>query len=379
VRPGLAANGGLSFMHQFLPWLTVAGARRSGSLKLCEPVHCIARQRQQLRNPSQNLPSRFMSQRLYWTQETMSYELRTDRSLGKNLCRIFRKEIDGALAVANGETKADDTPVHALRKHLKKARAILHLVCEEIGHGHFRRQDHWLRNVGRLISGIRDAEVRLQTFRQLEHVTHRRRNGPCQKIETMLAFELENFAAAFAGWEKETVPLLERARGATKTWPIDDFDLKQLRRAVRSTYKSGRRALAAARANPCTANFHELRKQVKLLGYQLRILRPLNHVVVQNLSEELDNLGELLGRVRDLSFLGDRLRKEQNQTNWRTQDDGLLAVIDGSQAELQRDTAELGERFFAERPREFGSLVDAWFEDWQHANSSSVAEALIAT
>ena len=309
----------------------------------------------------------------------MSYKLRPDRSLGKNLCRTFHDEIDGALAVAQGETEADDTSVHALRKHLKKARAILHLVREKIGERRFRRQDHWLRKVGRLMSEIGDAEVRLQTFRQIEHVTHRRRNGPCQKIETMMAFELENFVAAFAGWEKETIPLLDRARDAIQTWPIDNYDTRQLRRAVRSTYKSGRRALAAARANPRTANFHELRKQVKLLGYQLRILRPLNHVVVQNLSEELDNLGELLGRVHDLSFLGDRLRKEHNQTDWRTQDDGLLAVIDGSQAELQRDTAELGERFFAERPREFASLVDAWFEDWQHANSSSVAEALIAT
>jgi CHAD domain-containing protein len=309
----------------------------------------------------------------------MSYQLRPDRSLGKNLRRIFRKEIDGAVTVAQGESETDDTPVHTLRKHLKKARAILRLIREKIGERRFRRQDHWLRNVGRLTSAIRDAEVRVQTFRQLEHITHRRRNGPCQKIELMLAFELESFAAAFAGWQEETVPLLERARRATKAWPTDNYNMKQLRREVRSTYKSGRQALAAAKVNPSTANFHELRKQVKLLGYQLRILRPLNHVVVHNLSDDLDELGELLGRVHDLSFLGDRLRDEQKQTGGRAQDDGLLAVIDSSQAELQRDTAELGERFFAERPREFGSLVDAWFEDWQHANSSSVAEALVAT
>jgi hypothetical protein len=93
----------------------------------------------------------------------------------------------------------------------------------------------------------------------------------------------------------------------------------------------------------------------------------------------MDELGELLGRVHDLSFLGDRLREEQKQGDWRTRDDGLLAVIDSSQAELQRDTEELAESFFAERPREFGSLIDAWFYDWQHANSNSVAVALIAT
>lgn len=145
---------------------------------------------------------------------------------------------------------------------------------------------------------------------------------------------------------------------------------------MRFTYKSGRQALAALRADPSTANFHKFRRQAKRLGYQLHILRPLNHIVVQNLSDELDELGELLGRVHDLSFLGDRMREEQKQTGWRTRDDGLLAAIDSSQEELQRDTAELAERFFAQRPREFGSLISAWFEDWQHANSSSIAEAL---
>jgi CHAD domain-containing protein len=230
--------------------------------------------------------------------------------------------------------------------------------------------------VGQLTSEIRDAEARWQTFRELERVTRRSRNGACKKIETMLAFELQNFLAAFAGWEKETISLLQKARAAIQGWPIDNYGAKDLRRAMRLTYKSGRRALVAAKAEPNTANFHELRKQVKRLGYQLRIVRPLNHLVVQNLSDELDTLGKLLGRVHDLSFLGDRLRKEQKQTAWRTQDDGLLAVIDSTRKELRHDTAELGERFFAERPRQFGALVDEWFRDWQHSNSSSVAEAL---
>lgn len=160
----------------------------------------------------------------------MSYELHTDRPLGKDLRRIFRKEIDGALAVTQGATEANDTPVHALRKHLKKARAILQLVREEIGERRFRKRDHWLRRVGRLTSEIRDAEVRWQTFRQLERATHRRRNGSCQKIETMLAFELQNFMAAFAGWEKEAIPLLNKARAALPRWSIGNYGSRDLRR-----------------------------------------------------------------------------------------------------------------------------------------------------
>src|ERR1044072_9702544 len=104
----------------------------------------------------------------------MSYQLRHRESLGENIRRICRQQIEEAIAVAKGEKKANDTPVHETRKHLKKARAALRLVRKEIGRGLFKRQDHCLRDVGRMISEIRDAEVRLQTVRQLQKVTRRR-------------------------------------------------------------------------------------------------------------------------------------------------------------------------------------------------------------
>jgi hypothetical protein len=51
-------------------------------------------------------------------------------------------------------------------------------------------------------------------------------------------------------------------------------------------------------------------------------------------------------------------------------------VIEISQGDLQRGAAELAERFFAERPRDFGARVASWLDDWTAANSPSLAEAL---
>src|SRR5436190_13116827 len=117
----------------------------------------------------------------------MSYELRRDETLGDGLRRICRKQIELALTIARGETETDDTPVHETRKHLKKARAALRLVEKEIGRGLFKGQDHCLRDVGRLISDIRDAEVRLQTVRQLQNIKHRRGGVAYRQLEMMLA------------------------------------------------------------------------------------------------------------------------------------------------------------------------------------------------
>jgi hypothetical protein len=244
----------------------------------------------------------------------MNYELHVDQSLGKNVRRIFRGQIDGALAVARGGTEPDDTRVHSVRKHLKKARAILQLVRKEIGRAAFRRQDRRLRDVGRLMTEIRDAEVRLQTMRQLEDVTHHHYRS-YQKIERLLARELENL--------------------------------------------------------------HAMRKEVKLLGYQMRILRPLNPIVVSALSGELTQLGHLLGRVHDLTFLAEWLRCERSESHWGKQDDALLAVIETSEAELQGDGIEIAERFLAEDRAKFGARIAEWIDKWRRTSANPPAEALI--
>ncbi|MBV9617912.1 MAG: CHAD domain-containing protein [Verrucomicrobia bacterium] len=308
----------------------------------------------------------------------MSYQLRNGERLGDGVRRICRKQIEAAIAVATGEKKSSDTPVHETRKHLKKARAALRLVRKEIGGGLFREQDHRLRDVGRLTSEIRDAEVRLQTVRELQGITQRRRRGAYPKLEGMLMLELENFMAAFAEWQTQAVPMLERARENTDCWPLDSFDCEQLRRAVQKSYKSARKALACAEASPSVENFHRFRTRAKRLWYDLRILRPINPVVLKNLSDDLHALGNLLGRAHDLSFLGDRLRREGRTSKWEREGHKLLAVIEVSQGDLQRGAAELAEHFFVERPRDFGGRLATWLKDWENDASPSIPKELFA-
>lgn len=307
----------------------------------------------------------------------MSYQLRHDEALGENLRRICRKQIESAIAIARGEKETRDTPVHQTRKHLKKARAVLRLVRQEIGHGLFREMDHCLRNVARLTSDIRDAEVRLQTVRDLRGIKQRGGRTSYRKLEGMLMLELENFMAAFAEWQLQAVPMLEKALANTNCWSLNHFSCKQLRRATQASYKSARKALATAKATPNTENFHEFRTRAKTLWYQLRILRPVNAVVLKTLGDDLHSVGDLLGRAHDLSFLGDRLRGEHGKSEWQQEGRRLLAVLEVSQGDLQRGAADLAERFYAERPRDFGQRMAAWLEEWEKETTQSLAEKLV--
>src|SRR5437660_1478502 len=307
----------------------------------------------------------------------MSYQLTHRQNLVDHLSRVCRKQIEAAIAITTGEKKANDSPVHEVRKHLKKARAALRLVRKEIGRGLFREQDHCLRDVGRLTSEIRDAEVRLQTVRQLQGITQRRGRANYAKLEGMLMLELENFMAAFAEWQTQALPMLEGAQANVDCWPLDQFNCKQLRRAVQRTYKDARRALASAEATPTPENFHRFRTSAKRLWYELRLLRPVHPVVLKNLSDDLRSLGNLLGRAHDLSFLGDRLRCGGDKSEWEREGHKLLAVMEVSQGDLQRGAAELAEHFFAERPRDFGARVASWLKDWENETSPSLAEELV--
>jgi CHAD domain-containing protein len=295
----------------------------------------------------------------------MSYELRSGETLGQSLCRICRKQVELALAITAGESEPDDTPVHATRRHLKKARAALRLVKDELGSTSFKRQDRCLRDVGRLVSEVRDAEVRLQTVRQLQEVSRRQNRCDYDRVEETLMLELENFVAGFAEWQTQAIPMLQKLADEIGEWSLDQFGCRQLRQAVQQTYKRARKALTAAKATRAARDFHAFRTKAKQLVYQLNILRPLNPVVVKNLGDELHAVGNLLGRAHDLSFLGDRLHRDREDSKLQREGRELLAVIEENGAELQHAASDLADHFFAERPRDFGCRIAAWLKDWE--------------
>jgi CHAD domain-containing protein len=307
----------------------------------------------------------------------MSFEFRNDQTLSDNVRRLYGEQIVKAIGIVNGTRHTQDTPVHQTRKYLKKARAMLRLVRKEIGRTLFRQQDHWLRDASRLMSEVRDAEVRLETVRELQSIRPARGRGLYRRLEQMLTLELESFVAAFAEWQNQALPILKQAEAAIDTWPVDHFDCRQLRRAVQVSYKRARRCLAEARKNPTPNAYHNFRTEAKMLTYHLRILRPINPVVLKKLDEELAAVGELLGRAHDLTFLGERLRRDTGRSDWEREGHKLLAVLEISQSDLQRAAADLSERFFAERPRDFGTRLDTWLHEWTRTRSPSVAEALV--
>jgi CHAD domain-containing protein len=294
----------------------------------------------------------------------MSYELRADETLGDGMRRIVCHQINDAIRASKAKRNGKDSPVHETRKHLKKARAGLRLIRGEVPRDAWKREDCCLGKVGDLISEVRDAEVRLQTVRQLRELAHGRRRS-FQPTEEFLALELDNFQAAFSEWPHEAEERLGRTLDRIGKWRLTGLRCKRLRKNVQRTYRRGRQALNVAIDKTNTKRLHTLRKRAKELWYQLRILRTLAPTVFKELNDELKAIGKYLGQLHDLAFVAQRL---SSIGAGRKQSDRLLnALIDSRKKELERTAIALGERFYAERPRQFARRIARYFSEWETA------------
>ena len=164
-----------------------------------------------------------------------------------------------------------------------------------------------MRQIGKLVSDLRDAHVRLQTLIELRDDDAKR----FAHLENLLSIERESFSAAFAGWQKQAIPKLEALSNRLAQWPLDDLTWKSVCAAVAKSYRRGRNALDRALKKPSAECMHAWRKEVKQLWYQLRLLQPLNPVVLEKIAADAKTLGQLLGLDHDYAFLLERFDEKQ--------------------------------------------------------------------
>jgi len=293
----------------------------------------------------------------------MSYELKSDETIGDGLRRIIRKQIENAICASKAKQNGKDSPVHETRKHLKKARAALRLVRGAVKPKVWKRADHCLAQVGEMISEVRDAEVRLETVRQLRGFLRSKKRS-FEETEELLAFELDSFLAAFSEWPQEAEARLSETLEQMHDWPWGKIGCKRVRRNVQRTYKRGRKVLDAAIEKMTTKNLHAFRKCAKELWYQIRILQPLAPPIFEELNDELKTIGECLGQLHDLAFVTQRLWSFRGEK----QGDRILSALIAVRTDELRTTAvALGERFYAERPRLFARRIAKYFSKWETA------------
>src|SRR5262249_44390377 len=133
---------------------------------------------------------------------------------------------------------------------------------------------------------------------------------------------------------------------------------------LEDVYRRARDAHGDATADPTIEKLHEWRKQTKYLRYQLEMLRPLWPERMEELVNEADRMGELLGDVHDLAMLRQMLTEDPERYGEEGDREVLLALIDRRRAELEQEAMLLGRRFFQDRPRDFAGRLRGYWKAW---------------
>lgn len=268
---------------------------------------------------------------------------------------FFCEQIEAAAdELGDPNSGAEETNIHGARKQLKRARATLRLLRDALGDDVYRRENMSVRDAARPLSPIRDSEVLLDA---LDGVVKRFEdaagNLPLDKLRNSLKRHRAELREVSIG-DRRLAQAREFLRGIERRarhWQIIEQGWPVIESGLKRTYREGRKAGAAAYAEPTADNLHEWRKQAKYLWHQLQLLERLPPRIGE-LVDDMHALSDHLGDDHDLAVLRNKAFQRGNGLDKKSANE-LKALIDRRRAELQARAFELGERLYSDKPKPF--------------------------
>jgi CHAD domain-containing protein len=299
----------------------------------------------------------------------MAFRLKKNEGASAGVRRIAREAIDEAIEVLEDRKAEPAETVHELRKQLKKIRAIIRLVRDELGEKVYRRENRALRDLGRRLSAARDAAVRVSA---LDLLREKKDGG------RLAADEVAPIRKRLAARRREAVrrvrrsaalPAIERElrnlRRRVRAWPLGKAGFSCLEPGLRRAYRDGRRAEVEAYAARTDEAFHEWRKRAKDLRYHVALLEPAWPDVMKDVEQALHDLTDRLGDDHDLADL----RRVLNGSSALTKgSDGVARVFDRiahRRSVLQADARPIAARIYSEKPKAFSARIAAYWDAWR--------------
>jgi CHAD domain-containing protein len=305
----------------------------------------------------------------------VAYALEPDEPLGEAARRLVSEQLDSAMTSLRGGEEGRAEAVHDARKRLKRARTVLRVARGVLGDELYRRDNHALRDAGRRLSEVRDAEVLVASLASLSGSLP---EGLRKKLHD--AF-VERRAAATRRSFVDDDELgrvcrdLDGARDRVVDWPDGEPGWHALGDGLERIYRDGRRAMTRAYADPSAEHFHEWRKRAKDLWHTLVLLKPVWPELVEPSAREAHALADLLGDDHDLEALRQALSA--------TSAEGLLTpgqrarvhdAITARSDELRLRAEPLGRRLYAERASAYRERLRGWWRAWRNGSRAVDAD-----
>ena len=286
-----------------------------------------------------------------------AFRLRSDERLAFGLRRVARGRLESALDNLRDPNLDEVDAVHEARKDLKKLRSVLRLVRPAIDDDVYARENARYRDAARLLSGVRDAQVRAETVAALaERFSADPPPGGWDAVVTATAAPQR--IAGLDALRSDAAAAIESGETTLRTLGLPGSETELLEAGVRRTYGRGRRRLADAADEPSDENLHELRKRAKDLWYHLRLVGDACAPALDPLTERTDHLCELLGDDHDLAVLDEWLGGGELEPPVR---EHLTRLVAERRLEMRLELFDCADTIYHERPKAFAErIVSLW-------------------
>ena len=195
--------------------------------------------------------------------------------------------------------------LHRIRVDIKRLRAWIRLIRDEEDTIGLRSMDRDLREIMKKLSSRRDRQALLETLKWLEKKTGKDEN---QSSLDTLGSHIQRYSQRTPlDWVNiKTALALLLVTLKQHTYKVDSMPM--VRNGLQRTYKRAAKSGDKAFSGKISAgDVHEFRKWAKYLFYQLGFIQASYPELYTEALDNLEDLGNRLGRYHDLLLVKERL------------------------------------------------------------------------
>jgi CHAD domain-containing protein len=271
--------------------------------------------------------------------------------LRESILLAFSRTIGYARLVARHASGDPVDAVHEYRKSIRRARAVVGLLRPALGARAASGMTRELRRAFAETGAFRDADVLLATLRLVSC-----EDPALPAIEEELGRERGQDGGAAVRALQAGGRILKPLPDALRVVLPASFSMEDLAKGLSRSDRRVQSTLARASESGLDADFHEWRKRVKELRYQLEMLASSGSAALKRREKALAALAEDLGETTDLILLEAALAR-RTSAGEIPEAPPLKEAIREAIRDRARDLLARGRELFTDSPGEFARLV----------------------
>jgi CHAD domain-containing protein len=294
-------------------------------------------------------------------------ELRRHESVRQGLVRVARFHYQ-TLCGLRAEGPVDQV-VHQTRVTCKRMRALWRLIEPSSDPAWVKAEDRALRNAARALSSYRDRDVARPTLETLLAAE----SSPSIKLSLdLLGLSQSSGDTVSPEWTEAIeqavdhgLATLEESLRQLRTAPLLAGGWSALAPGLEASYRQGRRDWRLLLRKSDDDCFHDWRKRVKALYFQLCFLRSMDPDGLEPVIEGLRKLGNTLGREHDLQILRDQAQDREKNYRAVVSFSPLHKRVAKALARLRKKALRQGEVLYGGKTLMWSEAMGARWRNWK--------------